>query len=303
MYPVFVNKAGNTKSSSVATLTTTYTPSKVGNLIVVALLTIGTVTATAVKDTHSVALTAGATNTHTAMVQWFYYLVPAAIPTTFIATWTTSRAATMAVLEYTNPGQVITAPTGGTGSGATTPGTVTVTSKFANDLIITVLGRNAACTWTATNGTNRSSVATSPGGIILESSAATAGQATTNSATQSATGIWVGASIELTPGLMSYETEPDTQLNENYLAAPNAYAGTPYNVDAEIDAGVEHIIPSRSVQDDAEQQLNTAYVLAPNNPQGSPYTTDGHLMDEGVENIILPPFINSDEAVIDEDYI
>jgi hypothetical protein len=234
----------------------------------------------------------------------------------------------MFVLEYSGVQTINATPTNGTATGSTSPATLTATTSYPNDLIITCFGRAVAVTFVATSGTQRIIETSIPGAIVLESSSSASGTNLTNSATMLGTANFAGVSIELAGALaMDWTSDSDQQDNFAYKASPNQYHGSFYSVDPDVDTNVPqytfpsatdiilmdykgYSIPTASKVDTTDYAIQFTVIPGitrlyaydndvENQVAQLVYATDRDVLDTGVELITLPPFID-DMWVVDD---
>lgn len=187
----FVSGAKNSAASA-ATNTVTYAPTA-GHAVIVFLNVAGAITAITVKDNLGNTLTAGPTVTNTTQIASFYYFAPSGV-TSFVATWTTSRTSSLVAAEYSGAAFINASLSGNTATGSSTAPTITVTTNDSNNFVVAGLG-DAALTFTATTGTSREQVTTTPRMLALDNTVASAGSVTC--AASSSTTAWTAVAIEL----------------------------------------------------------------------------------------------------------
>jgi hypothetical protein len=137
---------------SATTCSVTYAPTS-GNTVVGCLTTGNTISAVTFKDSGTNALTVGSTVSATNPENYSYSYVAGAGVTGYTAAWTTSRASTVIVAEYTTPlGGVSSTPTAGTANGTGTTGSVSPTAVEAGDVAVACIATNTAMTQIASNG-------------------------------------------------------------------------------------------------------------------------------------------------------
>lgn len=148
-----VGGANNAAAGNVTTLSAAYAPTA-GNAAVVMFQTSGTITGLTVKDNLGNALTAGPTIGE--LIAYYQSPVPVGV-TSYTATWTTARHASIAVEEYSNVASVIIR-TPNTASGTSALATIVVSLVSASSWIVVGFGNVASQTMTGTVGTQRQQV-------------------------------------------------------------------------------------------------------------------------------------------------
>ena len=163
--PLYVGGATASESAGATTLTVTYTPTT-GNAAVILFNTGASAGTVTVKDNLGNTLTAGPSiGTLKAFSQ---ASVPAGV-TSYTATWTTARQASMAVTEYSGATSVDIALAGNTGSGSSGTASLTITPDETTDTVVFGFGNVNSETMTGVIGNARQSTlgSASTGPVML----------------------------------------------------------------------------------------------------------------------------------------
>lgn len=191
-----VGGATNTSSTSVTTLTVTYSATA-GNALLCYLALNSTASAPSAKDNNSNALTAGPTKTNggAAGEQSSFYMPSVFSGTTSIVfKWTSSSAVSAACEEYSGVAAINASMAGNTGSGAAGTAQISLTTQDANDYVVMGVGA-AATTWTANTGTLRqNTIGVADRVAIVDNTAATASNVL---CAVTVTTVWDATAIEL----------------------------------------------------------------------------------------------------------
>lgn len=188
---------GTSGNNAVGALSNTVTYAATsGNIVCVFPNFPGTPGAMTVKDNLGTALTAGPTATNTSVITSFYYTAGSGV-TSFVTSWTTTRAFAIGVGEYSGVTNGVNAGLAGNSViGTSTSVAISVTTQENNDWIVAGFG-TAAQTLTITQGTEREQVITSIDRVTLaDNTAATAGVVTV-SGTILASTVWTALALEL----------------------------------------------------------------------------------------------------------
>lgn len=175
----FVSGAVNESGSVVSTLSVSYSPTN-GNVVIVGVSVVKTgLTSITCKDNFGNSLGLGAirvtAGNPTSVL--FYYVVPSTGVTTFTATWNTTSAVSMAVVEYSGVSSIKGLP-GNTATGAGTTPTITVTTEDNNDWVVTIIVGNAALTLSTGNSRESSALPSANRILVADNTVATAGSVT-----------------------------------------------------------------------------------------------------------------------------
>lgn len=194
---------GTTNTTGTITLSSGTLP-VTGNRLVFCLSTSLAVTGISVQDNSGtpVTLTAGSSfltsGPNTAI---FYYTVPSPAPTAYTATWTTSRAFSIAVAQYAGDSGVTGSPTGGTANGNSTALSISPTANESGDFAVGCFSRSAGTTLTANVGNLRAENHAGTVDVGLADATSTGATATNVALTAGSTGTWsVSALILRTAG-------------------------------------------------------------------------------------------------------
>ena len=191
-----VGGAHASESAGATSLTVTYSPTA-GHASVVMFATGNTISGLVVKDNLGNTLVAGPSNG--LLSAWHQFPVPSGV-TSYIATWTTARQASLIVEEYSGVVGVDTGLTGNTNSGNSGTATIAPTTTVANEWIVGGLSDVASNTLTGTVGQQRQqtlgSAVTCPI-TLMDNTAASPGSVTCTATLASA--AWTGVAIGLQP--------------------------------------------------------------------------------------------------------
>lgn len=187
----FVNAASKATASAVTTITTTYAPTA-GNIVIGAIAFSGAPGTISMSDSASNALTAGPT---VSTLFGFFYTASAGV-TNFVANWTNSVNANMAIQEYSGVvGGVNASLSGNTSSGTSTTPSISPSTQDSNDWIVAQAG--SAQLTTITTGTQRVQVGTGSAKLTSgDNTAASAGPVTV-AGTLAASVAWGMIAMEL----------------------------------------------------------------------------------------------------------
>lgn len=153
--PTYIGGTG-VQCTTAVTCSVSYSPTA-GNEVAVCVATPNTITAISVVDNAGtpVTLTAGAQTIGSAPPSAIFYYVAGSGVTQFTANWTTSRASSIVVVEYSNVASVVGNPTGSTFNGNGIAISVSPTAIASGDKALGCLVRNAGVSQTVTAGTYR----------------------------------------------------------------------------------------------------------------------------------------------------
>jgi hypothetical protein len=200
----YISGAVNSASTSVNTISVTYSPTAGNTLVVFVGINVSNAGLTVV-DNLSNSLTAGPTLTLGTSISssCHYYTVPSGV-TSITASWTTNRECGIVVLEYSGVVAVNASLSGNAVDGTSASPSITVTSQDANDYI--VAGFVCSQVFTMSTGTQRQHVASGTHNYCGDNTSSTAGSITLGGSQTSAN--WIALAIELrasigTPGVSS----------------------------------------------------------------------------------------------------
>lgn len=181
--PTFVGGTG-VQCTSNTTCSISYSPTS-GNTVAVCVATANTITSPGVVDNAGspVSLTAGAQTIGSAPPSAMFYYTAGSGITQFTASWTTSRASSIVVVEYSGVASVVGNPTGSTFNGNGVAISVSPVAIQSGDVALGCLVRNAGTAQTITAGTQRAEAHTASVSAYVVDAVATGATATTVSST------------------------------------------------------------------------------------------------------------------------
>src|ERR1700734_241566 len=300
----YVNGA-SAETAAASALTVTYNPT-IGNEIVVGIMFNGSVTGLTCKDNNSNALTL-VTNKNNC----YQFQGKAITGTTgYTFSWTTPRAASAAVAEYSG---VIGIGTNNTNSGSTAPANLSVVTTKVNSVVVGVFGIGGNVTsFPAATGNirlhNTAGAGNASSICLADNTGITASTNVTVAVSGTTTLNWNGVGVEVYPfignQLSAYELDIDQQMNPAILMAPNVYTGTFYNIDGDISDTHIALPPALGVVSDSVILGYTGYRIP---PQYMLQSDDGeekitipvNIWDNDGENQLLNPAYTTDRDVSD----
>lgn len=183
---------------SASTCPVTYTATN-GNIVVACLSTSNTVTAVTAKDNNNVSMTNGSQFLSAAPNTAVAYYTATGSPTSFSFSWTTARASSVIVEEYSGVTSVTGSPSGGTNSGSSTAVDLQPVANEINDFAVSCHSRNASTQLTANVGNRRQEIHAASPSLALVDATSTGATATDTATTAGSTGLWSASGLILRP--------------------------------------------------------------------------------------------------------